>query len=65
MIWIPSNFWIFQGSDYAMDYEYVRVPRLALEQATLIFEMELFYLMTIFLGTCNFEQVVFSWNFVS
>ena len=49
-----------------MDYEYVLVPRLVLEQAALVFEMELFHnLITILLGICNFEQVVISRNFVS
>ena len=42
---------MFQGSEYATDYEYVWVPkmlglynekRLVLEQAALIFEIELF-----------------------
>ena len=54
---------MFQGSEYAMDYEYVWV----LQQATLVFEMELFHdLITIPLGICSFEQVVIiSRNFVS
>ena len=47
-----------------MDYGYVLVTRLMLEQATLIFEMELvFNLITILLGTPNFEQVVISQKF--
>ena len=49
-----------------MDYKYIWLPGLVLEQATLIFEMEHFFnLITILLDTCNFEQVVISRNFVS
>ena len=39
---MPSNFWILRGSEHVIDDEYVWVPGLVLEQATLIFEMELF-----------------------
>ena len=49
-----------------MDYEYVWVPKLVLEQATLFFEMEHFFnLKTILPDNCNFEQVVISRNFIS
>ena len=47
-----SNFWIFQGSEYAANYEYALVAnvpgssydekRLVLEQATLIFEIGIY-----------------------
>ena len=40
--------------------------KLVLEQATLIFETELFFnLVNHNLDTCNFEQAVISKNFVS
>ena len=28
IMYIPSNFWIFQGSEYAPDYEYIWVPNM-------------------------------------
>ena len=66
---------MFQGSQYATDYEYVCVPkmlglynekRLVLEQAALIFEIELFKnLVNHNLDTCKFEQAVIYQNFVS
>ena len=53
-LWLGCKYrqtWIFQGSEYAMDYvpgfqicqgSWYTEKKLVLEQATLIFEMELF-----------------------
>ena len=65
---IPSNFWIFQGSEYATDYEYDSVPNIPVfikwwKEVRAIhinfWNWTFFYLVTIlYFTTCNFEHVI-------
>ena len=74
-----SNFWIFQGSEYAANYEYALVAnvpgssydekRLVLEQATLIFEIGIYlfiylFIFNVFWTSCYFTEFRFLKLFV-